>query len=342
MTTHYIVYGASKIELNIFKQVSEKFTPDNTITVEDDLKVEEVRSMVRYKPFFLEGWLVVANLSKLSQESVMKCIALIKNPLVTFYGRIPHSKKFNKPNKDLFDAIKRSKVINSLEGLTVVNTLYPNKAYIKGLIFSELKGIYLSDNALHYLIENIRFNLEILETTLDELKDSGLTNISLPDMKKVLPRAQSRSLKHYVYAVLLSHRPDLKELWNDADKKILSQNGGTKKKPYMILEEVSLPAEYSLDIIIGVLSDMIRLKSVYQRGYYTTKTIFDQKEKLENSFTIMKKLYIPDIIDFSHVFSEVSKADLLYVLTNYMKLKSFKEVTYDDLYLVTRNMMNRF
>ncbi|MER2114117.1 MAG: hypothetical protein ABS904_00010 [Solibacillus isronensis] len=339
---NYIIYGSNTVEKSIFEEVIKPFSMETTLTIDDDLQIDDVRSSVRYAPFFEDGWLVIVNLAKISKENVPKILALVNNPLVTLYCRIPHSKRFNKPNQDLFNSLKKSKVVNALPNLQIVNALYPSKDYIKKLIFSGLKRVYLSDASLHYLIENIRFDLDNLDNVIEEINQSGQSNIDISDMRIILPRTQTRSLKHYVYAILLSNRGDLKEHWNDPSKRIISQNGGTVRKPFEILNVVVLEPKSTLNIVISILNDMIKLKKYYQRGLYTLDGIFQEKEKLEKSYPFFKSLTIPAIIDYSKVFSEVSRHDLLYVLTSFMELKAQPEVTEDDLYLLTKKLMKRF
>lgn len=339
---NYIIYGTSTLfEKQLFEQVSSKYRKDSILYIRNEGEFLEVSSIIKYPPFFDPKWLLIIDLVGIGRHNVAKSLMLTKEKHVQFYGRIPVREEFNKPNQELYKMLAGSAIIRQRDDITVLNSLYPSNEYIKSQVFKRLDGIYLSDRALTHVVEVLRHELERIDEVVEELYGYGTTSLSLSDVKKMFPSSRNKSLTNFIYCVLLAHRGDLKQYWEDRDKKILVSSAGTKDKPFTILKDVDLDARSKLNIILAILKRMVKLKKVYQEGNYTTTTIFNEKSDLELQYPFMKSLNIPDIINHTKVFSEVTHDDLLYVLTSFMELKSNPNYVEEDLYFVTTKMMNR-
>lgn len=328
---NYIIYGDSKIEESIYKTQRYEYTKDEVIHVNSDIALNEALKIVKFKPFFSDKWFVTVDLDKLDMDSFKIAIGLLKNKKVHAYYRINR-------NGELYSSIRKSHTLNSLEDLTILNARYPDNSSLSKMILQKVTK-YFENSVLNYLVKNLRFNIDKLDEVIDKINELDFKEVSLQDVKKILPPSKTKSIRVYCYSLLLASREELKAKWKEMP--IVAANAGTKQKPFQIIEGLQMEPTYLLDLIIKILKDITKVKGLFIKGIFTENSIFKDKDKLAEKIPYLKSLSIPSIREYILVSQEVTSAEIGYCLNEFTLLKQNPNITMEDIYLTTFKLMKR-
>lgn len=330
---NYIVYGETKVSKQIFNRIRSNFNNDEIVKVKTDAEMDEAIKIIKFRPFFNNQWLLDVNLDRLDKEHYLTAIKQLTNPKVICYYRLPR-------NVDRYTSIVKSKTMTALEDLLILNAKFPPKTYVADMLLKGVKKVF-DDAVIDYVHRELRFNIDEIYNVIDNMNDYELDEITLKDIKIILPKSKTKDIKGFCYCILLSHRGELKSRWREKDSKILVSHAGVKKKPYSILEEIDMQPEYLLKFICDILKNMVKVRRLYAEGTLTETNVFKNKDKMARQYPFLENLTVPTIRDYIMVSREITLGEIQYCLNEFLFLRQKAELTIDDIFLVTYKLMNR-
>lgn len=327
---NYIVYGKSPVESTIIHDLFKNFSRDEILEVRSDKDLTSVLSTIRYRPIFGDRWLLNVKVDKLSPEKRKTVFGLLKNDRVSLYLKIEQ-------NKALFNSARKSKTLNDLPNLRILNLQYPDDQFLKSYIF-ERTHKYFDDKVLRYIIKELRYNMENIDTVIDSINDTDSKYVTMDEVKNIIRHDRRGNVRELCFCLLLAHRNDLKERWKESKVYTFA---GTKRKPFEILDNLHMNDFYLLKYATETLQQVLDIKHLLLLGKINPSIIFSHKESLGKTYPIIKDLAIPVILNYLAVSEETTKRDIQYCLNEFLSLQSKKFISREDILLVVYKLMNR-